>query len=63
MQFWGTYQGFRQHGIISSQLKQTFYYPHSLTRSQTSQTKSNPQQRAIDYSKSEARSQNSEVRS
>ncbi|MCL2933512.1 MAG: glycosyltransferase [Trichodesmium sp. MAG_R03] len=63
MQFWGTYQGFRQYGIISSQLKQTFYYPHSLTRSRTSQTKSNPQQRAIDYSKSEARSQKSEVRS
>lgn len=27
MQFWGTYRGFTQRGPVSSQLKQTFYYP------------------------------------
>ncbi|MFL5733699.1 MAG: glycosyltransferase family 2 protein [Chloroflexia bacterium] len=32
MQFWGTYKGFRQHGTISRQLKQTFYYPRGLSR-------------------------------
>ena len=35
MQFWGTYQGFRQKGKISSQLKQTFYYPKELVRSKS----------------------------
>jgi len=50
MQFWGTYQGFRQYGKLSSQLKQTFYYPHGLTRSRFPKTHNNQQQRAIDYS-------------
>jgi glycosyltransferase involved in cell wall biosynthesis len=27
MQFWGTYQGFAQHGPVPSELKHTFYYP------------------------------------
>ncbi len=27
MQFWGTYQGYRQSGPLTWQLKQTFYYP------------------------------------
>lgn len=27
MQFWGTYQGYRQSGPLTSQLRQTFYYP------------------------------------
>lgn len=27
-QFWGTYQGYRQSGPITQQLRQTFYYPH-----------------------------------
>ena len=27
MQFWGTYQGFRQSGPLTWQLRQTFYYP------------------------------------
>jgi glycosyltransferase involved in cell wall biosynthesis len=29
MQFFGTYQGFKESGSITSQLKQTFYYPNS----------------------------------
>ncbi len=28
MQFWGTYQGYRQSGPVTQQLRQTFYYPH-----------------------------------
>lgn len=50
MQFWGTYQGFRQHGKISGKLKQTFYYPNGLSRSGLSKSTDNKEQRAIDYS-------------
>jgi rhamnosyltransferase len=33
-QFWGTYQGYRQSGPVTQQLRQTFYYPHwSTTKS------------------------------
>lgn len=28
MQFWGTYQGYRHPGPVTSQLRRTFYYPH-----------------------------------
>ena len=30
MQFWGTYQGYRQSGPLTWQLRQTFYYPRGL---------------------------------
>jgi len=30
MQFWGTYQGYRQAGPLTWQLRQTFYYPQGL---------------------------------
>ena len=30
MQFWGTYQGYRQSGPLTWQLRQTFYYPKGL---------------------------------
>jgi len=30
MQFWGTYQGYRRHGPLTWQLRQTFYYPHGM---------------------------------
>lgn len=30
MQFWGTYRGFSQRGLVSNQLRQTFYYPRQL---------------------------------
>ncbi len=29
-QFWGTYQGYRYHGALTWQLRQTFYYPHGI---------------------------------
>jgi len=32
MQFWGTYRGVAQWGPVTSQLKQTFYYPHHERR-------------------------------
>lgn len=32
MQFWGTYQGYRQSGPLTWQLRQTFYYPKSLPK-------------------------------
>ena len=31
-QFWGTYQGYRQSGPVTQQLRQTFYYPHWSAR-------------------------------
>jgi rhamnosyltransferase len=30
MQFWGTYQGFRHPGLVSEQLRRTFYYPRDI---------------------------------
>ena len=30
MQFWGTYQGYRQTGPLTWQLRQTFYYPQGI---------------------------------
>ncbi len=35
MQFWGTYRGFVRRGVLTSQLKQTFYYPRGLKRSRS----------------------------
>jgi glycosyltransferase involved in cell wall biosynthesis len=32
IQFWGTYQGYRHHGSLTWQLRQTFYYPHGIDR-------------------------------
>jgi len=48
MQFWGTYQGFARRGPLTSQLKQTFYYPRLLKRSVALPQEAD-QQRAIDY--------------
>lgn len=33
MQFWGTYQGYRQSGPLTWQLRQTFYYPQGTQQS------------------------------
>ncbi len=48
MQFWGTYQGFAQSGLVNSQLRHTFYYPRGLSRPSPSSldTQHRP---AIDY--------------
>lgn len=51
MQFWGTYQGFAQHGPITSQFKQTFYYPRGLARPINTLTAAKSRS-IIDYNKS-----------
>lgn len=51
MQFWGTYQGFVQHGPITSQLKQTFYYARGLSRDSNNLSSTNTRP-IIDYNKS-----------
>jgi rhamnosyltransferase len=33
MQFWGAYQGHRQPGALTWQLRQTFYYPRGISNS------------------------------
>ncbi len=47
MQFWGTYRGFQQ-GSLTSQLKQTFYYPGRVSHMLSSDQSAREQQR-IDY--------------
>ena len=32
MQFWGTYRGYAQHGLMSQQLRNRFYYPNGFHR-------------------------------
>jgi rhamnosyltransferase len=49
MQFWGTYRGFAQPGDITSQLRQTFYYPHGLARNKANAAKTEGQRR-VEYS-------------
>ncbi len=39
MQFWGTYQGYRQSGPLTWQLRQTFYYPRVQSKRTTRRTK------------------------
>jgi hypothetical protein len=48
MQFWGTYRGFAQ-GSVTSQLKQTFYYPGGRSQTATRDQYMRERQR-IDYS-------------
>jgi rhamnosyltransferase len=48
MQFWGTYQGFHQHGQTLKQVRKTFYYPRPLKRS----NRPIKPQKVIDYSQS-----------
>lgn len=55
MQFWGTYQGFRQHGLVTKQLRQTFYYPRQLSSPKKNQTLNNvacaEKRKSIDYNR------------
>jgi rhamnosyltransferase len=39
MQFWGTYQGYRQSGPLTWQLRQTFYYPRGTSIQPSNQTR------------------------
>ncbi len=49
MQFLGTWRGHAQHGTVTQQLKETFYYPKDLTRSRPRHQKMDDG-RLIDYS-------------
>ena len=53
MQFWGTYRGYAQHGTVSRQLKEKFYYPNEtriLKRAVKKELSSRP---VIDYTEME----------
>jgi rhamnosyltransferase len=39
MQFWGTYQGYRQTGPLTWKLRRTFYYPNDLTSANKNQSR------------------------
>lgn len=49
MQFAGTHRGFAQRGSVTSQLRQTFYYPNGWSRARSRLTTPEPGRR-IDYS-------------
>ena len=49
MQFWGTYQGFKQYGTVGKNLRQTFYYPRGMVRTGDKDAGS-ANGRQIDYS-------------
>jgi glycosyltransferase involved in cell wall biosynthesis len=49
MQFWGTYRGFTQRGNVTSELKQTLYYPHGLKRRNFREYSRKHQRISIDY--------------
>ena len=55
MQYWGAYQGFKQQGAVSLELKQRFYYPGRLSLPARNKEK-NPEE-AIDYSSSAQRNE------
>ncbi|NJL13753.1 MAG: glycosyltransferase [Microscillaceae bacterium] len=54
MQFWGTYQGFRQKQSLSRQMKQKFYYPNAMKDS--SSTRPDSSQKRIDYAQHQRKS-------
>lgn len=45
MQFWGTYRGYAQRGPVTSQLRETFYYPQARPGVQPSVAKPEPERR------------------
>lgn len=51
MQFCGTYRGFCQHGPVSKELRQKFYYPKELARKTKSANTQVSDDNSIDYSK------------
>lgn len=50
MQFWGTYQGFRQSPMPIGQLRRTFYYPRTVEDDRRPHTLFNNENNRIDYS-------------
>ena len=49
LQFWGTYQGFRENSLLSSQLKQAFYYPNRRLKHPSSERRRHDHPLQIDY--------------
>ncbi len=49
MQFWGTYRGFAQHGAVTRQLRQKFYYPNELATAGPRTIESETVRHRIDY--------------
>lgn len=49
MQFWGTYRGYAHRGPITSQLRQTFYYPRGFARPLNQATGAQRNGRPINY--------------
>jgi len=50
VQFWGTYRGFARPGLVTSQLKERFYYPYRISHREA-ETADSREKRRIDYSK------------
>jgi len=50
MQFWGTYRGYAQVGVISNSLRQKFYYPSDSTVPENQKKQLEPDRLEIDYS-------------
>lgn len=53
MQFWGTYRGYAQHGVVSNALRQKFYYPKDDVLETQSTTNADVSRSLIDYSKND----------
>ncbi len=49
MQFWGTYRGYAQHGTVSRQLKEKFYYPNETRILKRTVKEDSPSRSVIDY--------------
>jgi len=49
MQFWGTYRGFSQRGVLSDQLRQRFYYPNPLPRKRKEMNQTTNHRPLVDY--------------
>jgi len=50
MQFWGTYRGYAQVGLISKSLRRKFYYPSDISGIENQQRHPKSKRTAIDYS-------------
>ncbi len=50
MQFWGTYRGYAQVGVINNALRRKFYYPNDVAATDHPKQSSNTSREIIDYS-------------
>ena len=59
MQFWGTYRGYAQVGVVSKNLRRKFYYPNDISKTTSPDKQPESDRLEIDYS-SESRNINRE---